>query len=801
MPTLRLLLALALVGGAFSNSTTPSSFENNHSENSEGAKDPLSIVNDSASDLNNSSLIVKESLAKVLDFYNTELLAASWGNFSVKLTQGCQKNVGAYIEGLRKAEVWALKMDDASGRYSTGWFWGNTYWTGSQNLCEHIAPKKHVIINSQNHSRVTRAADASVKPGIIVLVGSSATGPMTHSSGPPFPISFFMLRLLVNSSFTSEEKVLHVGLCLPHACTDDDVQKMMEETSSSAKRLTVKVEAVRSEHNKFNIWTDKTFIALSIASIIIICLLIAGTSFDYYLEHMKVSKMKEKNCVSFNGKLDITDMKAKNGKCGTYAVNNNNNISNGNNNVEHLHDFNINTGFNDTSESREPMIKMIMREMLLAFSVRMNINYIFDQSVGSDTLSVIHGLKAISMAWVILGHTCILAFKYSDNMEFRRVVQKEFMFQTITNGTYSVDTFFFSSGLLVSFLYFRTNAKGKLDTLNKGNGFVAGFLHFIGLVAYRFARLTVPYLFAVGVVEVSMKWFTFNSIFEPPTLDHENCPKYWWRNVLYINTLFPAEEMCMLWSWYLSDDTQFYVIGAVMLILATSHFKSAAGLLVAFIMSSLMTTGYVAYANSYIPGSDDPLALFDKIYDKPWTRLSPYLIGMCTGWFLFKKNCRVHMSKFIVAFGWLASSAILLAMIYGLYEVRLAPWVGAAYSALSHSAWAIALSWIVVACVTGYGGFVDKILSATVLYPFSRVTYCAYLVHPITIRIMVMSMDSPLHLGSIVTVIIYFGQMVASFLLAFFVSIMYESPIVSLLRIISKVFTNDKGTSHRAARA
>lgn len=27
----------------------------------------------------------------------------------------------------------------------------------------------------------------------------------------------------------------------------------------------------------------------------------------------------------------------------------------------------------------------------------------------------------------------------------------------------------------------------------------------------------------------------------------------------------------MLWSWYLSDDTQFYVIGAVMLILATRY--------------------------------------------------------------------------------------------------------------------------------------------------------------------------------------------------------------------------------------
>lgn len=56
-------------------------------------------------------------------------------------------------------------------------------------------------------------------------------------------------------------------------------------------------------------------------------------------------------------------------------------------------------------------------------------------------------------------------------------------------------------------------------------------------------RLTAPYLFVLGVVEVSMKWFNYNSVFEPPTMDHVNCPKYWWRNILYINTLFPVEEM------------------------------------------------------------------------------------------------------------------------------------------------------------------------------------------------------------------------------------------------------------------
>lgn len=44
---------------------------------------------------------------------------------------------------------------------------------------------------------------------------------------------------------------------------------------------------------------------------------------------------------------------------------------------------------------------------------------------------------------------------------------------------------------------------------------------------------------------------------------------------------------------------------------------------------------------------DDPLALFDKIYDKPWTRFGPYLIGMIVGWILFKTDCKISIKKVI----------------------------------------------------------------------------------------------------------------------------------------------------------
>jgi peptidoglycan/LPS O-acetylase OafA/YrhL len=234
----------------------------------------------------------------------------------------------------------------------------------------------------------------------------------------------------------------------------------------------------------------------------------------------------------------------------------------------------------------------LLEELLLSFSLLRNFRAICDKAVGSDTISCIHGIRTFSMVWIILGHTCIVAFKYSDNMEFRKVVEKEFSFQTISNGAFSVDTFFFIGGFLVSFIYFRTNAKGNLEKLSKGtNEFFLGTQHFFGLLAYRFIRLTVPYLYVLGLVEITMKYFASNSVFEPPANDHINCPKYWWRNIFYINTMFASSEMCMLWSWYLANDTQFYIIGAIILIIALKHFKFAASILCTLLVSAWVTTG------------------------------------------------------------------------------------------------------------------------------------------------------------------------------------------------------------------
>lgn len=55
----------------------------------------------------------------------------------------------------------------------------------------------------------------------------------------------------------------------------------------------------------------------------------------------------------------------------------------------------------------------------------------------------------------------------------------------------------------------------------------------------------------------------------------------------------------------------------------------------------------IAYTlNSFINSShriQEPFALFDELYDKPWLRAGPYFIGTISGYILFKTKCQLKL--------------------------------------------------------------------------------------------------------------------------------------------------------------
>jgi hypothetical protein len=109
--------------------------------------------------------------------------------------------------------------------------------------------------------------------------------------------------------------------------------------------------------------------------------------------------------------------------------------------------------------------------------------------------------------------------------------------------------------------------------------------------------------------------------------------------------------------------------------------------------------------------------------------------------------------------GWfitcLVSFAVLFAMLPANNGNIPGVYIAALYSATSRIIWALSLAWITFACITGNGGPVNTFLSAKVWIPLSRLTHCAYLVHPIVMAVLYGSREQALDFSCYLLVIIH----------------------------------------------
>ncbi|GBN91043.1 Nose resistant to fluoxetine protein 6, partial [Araneus ventricosus] len=136
--------------------------------------------------------------------------------------------------------------------------------------------------------------------------------------------------------------------------------------------------------------------------------------------------------------------------------------------------------------------------------------------------------------------------------------------------------------------------------------------------------------------------------------------------------------------------------------------------------------------------------------------------------------------------GWIVASGILLACKFFLYHQDLTNVEMSFYNALSRVAFALGLAWVIFVCVIGQGGVVNSILSWKALIPLSRITYCAYLVHPIVLTTYFNSMRALINYNAFNHVVLYLAFLVISFAVAFVTSLLFELPVIRL----EKLFRN-----------
>lgn len=100
------------------------------------------------------------------------------------------------------------------------------------------------------------------------------------------------------------------------------------------------------------------------------------------------------------------------------------------------------------------------------------------------------------------------------------------------------------------------------------------------------------------------------------------------------------------------------------------------------------------------------------------------------------------------------------------------------------TAWGFALIWITISCKWGLARPINNFLSYPAFLPLSRLTYCTYLIHPITQVVTSFQMQGPTHIRHLMIFTIFLGNAVISYICAFIVSVMFEAPVVRILRVL-----------------
>lgn len=157
---------------------------------------------------------------------------------------------------------------------------------------------------------------------------------------------------------------------------------------------------------------------------------------------------------------------------------------------------------NSTEQHEAPIVRKGFGKFLACFSIRAGLKELLVSSP-KRSLRTLDGMRALSMFWIILGHTAdfqtppVLGL---SNYSIPGALLKEFSFQFMPAANFAVDTFFFLSGLLTAYVLIKGVLKKKKN------------FPFILAIVFRWLRIVPVLAFLVGAYATIFKYFASGPI-------------------------------------------------------------------------------------------------------------------------------------------------------------------------------------------------------------------------------------------------------------------------------------------------
>ncbi|XP_071103042.1 O-acyltransferase like protein-like [Haliotis cracherodii] len=663
----------------------------------------------------------------------------------------CTADVSAYLQGVEQGQMWALQMLDASGKPGRSILQGALKFLGNYDECLLVS---HAVTNgSTNSGHTIKGNYCHFVFTIPAAISNLTNGNMPFSLGQP---------------------TVQWDLCLPKSCNDSAVS---DAASILVKNITG-VSLITAYFTKLSDWKEDS---TAVATVFVICLVVAlsliGTSYDIITVEIERYRQKcndnEDDSGAYISEAFVTDDDILRGK------ENNGHASNG---LPRIRIGKISHG--EQNQQKEKSIGL-GRQLLLSFSISRNTEKILNTRTGDGNLGCIHGIRVLSMAWVILGHSMTWdSLSTWENMLDYANWMRRFTMQFLVNGTLAVDTFFVLSGCLLTFLFLREcekSARGKPTARQM----VIYYIH-------RWWRLTPVYMFIILFYSGLLGHLIKGPVAESRNIfEKDNCRDNWWTNILYINNFYNFKDMCFPASWFLAADMQFYVIAPLALLpIAFGIPWLGYSVMCLFGAVHIGSYGYLEWklggATQFVGNADS----MNKIYPLPWCRVGVFAVGMMLGAILQRTKCKIRIPRYVLVLGWQVILTIGLLCTYVTYDdfgEGHTPWdvdTRIVHETLYRPLWGVFVSWVILVCCTGHGGFVNSLLSWPAWIPLGRLTYGAYLAHPVLLSYTEFSVRS-LRYADIPYVSYHFlGTFIVAYALSFITSLLVESPCLGLEKAV-----------------
>ena len=426
--------------------------------------------------------------------------------------------------------------------------------------------------------------------------------------------------------------------------------------------------------------------------------------------------------------------------------------------------------------------------LITCFSVYSNGQELLRTKSSSGSLGAVHGIRVISMTWLILTHTYLIPLK--ETFAFARhflFAVSDVLFQLILNGWVFVDTFFCIGAMLATM--------SMLNSIKRNNG----NFNILQTIFHRICRLS-PNL-----------WFTLAVMFLIPALgsgplwrqyfDYQEfkCRNYWWASAFYFTNWLGEERLCLLHTWYLSADFQMFLMAMILFIIPL-YWRPSFGItaLILTILGSIVGNGLNTFMNQLpptviynTPSEADVFAEASKVYLPTYVHVGPYCVGILLGYILHsraKNEKRINIWLNLIA--WLISiiigSSILLATLDWNRGIRWSPLSSGIYAGFHRTCWSLVVAWITYACATGNGGFVNTFLSWQLFVPLSKLSYMVYLMHYLVLWIRYASIRWTLPFSHYTMLCEFLLNCILSTFVAIAGYLMVEAPISRLVNLYLK---------------